>query len=313
MTVCVIGDTDDLSAVYFAWAARRAGQRVLELDEEQMGLGWSFAFEDPPKGGGRIECGGAAVLFEELGGAFARFDPEPALPPGLDLDAGSGQHLRAERRGGLHQLLDALPCPVANRPSAGRSNGSKPLQMAMLASAGFLVPAWLTSNDLDRVRAFVGGLAEAPIYKAVSGLRSRVRRLDAQALRRLDEGTSPMLVQTYVAGRDVRVHVAGAVCHATEVDGIGVDYRFDGSRSYRKCDVPDEIAQRCVDIARREALLLAGFDFRVDGDGRWWCLEVNPMPSFIPYQWSTGQPIAESVLDAFAARATQAGGAGSRR
>ena len=300
MTVCVIGDTDDLSSVYFAWAARRAGYRVLELDEERLGVGWSFSFEDPGAGDGRIESDGVVAAFDELVGAFARFDPEPGLPPGLELDAGSGQQLRAERRTGLHRLLDGLPCPVANRPSTGRANGSKPLQMAMLESDGFLVPAWLVSNDLDRVLAFLAELPATPIYKAVSGLRSRVRQIDAEVLRRLAAGTNPVLVQAYVAGLDVRVHVAGTVCHATQVDGIGVDYRFDGSRSYRACEVPDDIAQRCVDVVRHEGLLLAGFDFRVDSDGRWWCLELNPMPSYIPYQWSTGQPIAESVLDAMA-------------
>jgi hypothetical protein len=39
-------------------------------------------------------------------------------------------------------------------------------------------------------------------------------------------------------------------------------------------------------------------------------LEVNPMPSFIPYQWATGQPIAEEVLGAFAAHAAAAGAVG---
>jgi glutathione synthase/RimK-type ligase-like ATP-grasp enzyme len=312
MTICVVGDTDDLSSVYFGWAARRAGHRVLALDEEQLGVSWSFGFEDPPRANGRIDSDGDRVAFEELLGVFARFNPEPRLPPGVELDANTGQQLRAERRAGLHRLLDGLACPVANRPSAGRSNGSKPLQMAMLEAAGFRVPRWLVSNDVERVREFADGLAAPPIYKAVSGLRSRVRRLGAEALRRLSDGTSPVLVQAYVAGADVRVHVVDAVCHATEVGGLGVDYRFDGSHSYRQCDVPDAIARRCVEVARQEELLLAGFDFRVDGRGRWWCLEVNPMPSFIPYQWATGQPIAESVLDAFAERA-RVGSAGTAR
>lgn len=299
MSICVVGDTDDLSSVYFAWAARRRGHRVLELDEQQLGSAWSFAFDDPRATTAVIQSEAGRVEFADLCGVFARFAPEPAPPPGITLDPQALERFRAERRAGLHELLDRLPCPVANRPSAGRSNGSKPLQMAMLEAAGFRVPEWIVSNEHKQVAAFAEALGEAPIYKAVCGLRSRVRRLDDELLRRLKEGTSPVLVQAYVPGIDVRVHVAGDVCLATAVDGIGVDYRFDGSRSYQPYEVPPPIGRLCTGVSRTEGLLLAGFDFRVCEQG-WFCLEVNPMPSFIPYQWATGQPIAETVLDAFA-------------
>jgi len=299
MTICVVGDTQDLSSVYFGWAARRAGHRVLELDEEQLGSTWSFAFDDRAAPAGVIEFGRRRVDFADLVGVFARFAPEPGPPPEVELDSGALERLCAERRAGLHELLDKLPCPVANRPSAGRSNGSKPLQMAMLEAAGFRMPAWLVSNEREQVAAFVEGLDEPPIYKAVCGLRSRVRRLDDELLRRMKAGTSPVLVQVYVPGIDVRVHVTAGRCLATAVHGDGVDYRFDGSRSYRPYDVPALIARLCCAVAEREGLLLAGFDFRVC-EQEWFCLEVNPMPSFIPYQWATGQPVAESVLEAFA-------------
>ena len=49
-------------------------------------------------------------------------------------------------------------------------------------------------------------------------------------------------------------------------------------------------------------LTLAGFDFRVTKDGRWYCLEVNPMPTFLPYETATGQPIGNAVLDALLAQ-----------
>lgn len=302
MSICVLGDSDDLSSVYVAWAARRAGLRVLELDEEALGLTWSFGFDDSSPGGGVIQTEAGSVQFSQLLGAFVRFDPEPEPPAGVSLDDGELQCFRAERRAGLHQLLDHLPCPVANRPSAGRSNASKPLQMASLTAAGLRVPAWLVSNERDRVLSFVDDVDGSAIYKAVSGLRSRVRKFDDSLLQRLTEGTSPVLVQAYIAGVDVRVHVVDGECFGTEVASLGVDYRFDGTRSYQERNVPAAIAAKCRAVARDENLLLAGFDFRVDPSGEWFCLEVNPMPSFIPYQWTTGQPIAESLLKVFCRR-----------
>jgi glutathione synthase/RimK-type ligase-like ATP-grasp enzyme len=302
MTICVLGDTDDLSSVYLGWAARRAGHRVVALDEGELGTTWTFAFQDGTSDG-IIENETVTLSFSDLTGVFARFAPEPAMPEGLELDPLGVERFQAERRAGLRQLLDRLPGPVANRPSAGRSNGSKPLQMAFLEAAGFRVPRWLVSNDRDRIVAFASELSGPPIYKAVSGLRSRVRRIDDDLLQRLEGGTSPVLIQEYIAGADVRVHVAGDRCFGTEVDSIGVDYRFDGSRAHRERRVPPSIRDLCREVGRGEGLLLGGFDFRVRPTGEWLCLELNPMPSFIPYQWATGQPIAEALIQVFAGSA----------
>jgi glutathione synthase/RimK-type ligase-like ATP-grasp enzyme len=299
MTICVIGDTQDFSSVYVAWAARQAGHHVFELDEALLGSSWSFTCDDGSAAGGSIETDGPSARFADLVGAFARFSPEPEALPGLDLSAHELEHFRAERREALHQLLHAIPCPVANRPSTGRSNGSKPFQMRLLEAAGFSVPAWVVSNDPEEVRAFIENGGRSAIYKAVSGLRCHVRRFDDRTLGRLVRGTTPVLVQVYVPGLDVRVHVVDQACFATQIDGLGTDYRFDGSREYRECAVPPEIAELCRAVAFQEGLLLAGFDFRVDPEGMWHCLEVNPMPSFIPYEWATGQPIAEALVEAF--------------
>lgn len=300
MTICVVGDTADLSSVYLAWAARRSGHRVLELDEQMLGRTWTFTFSDDATSDGRLEIESGHIPFDDVKGIFARFRPDPEAPPGVELDAMALQLLRAERRFGLYQLLDHLPCPVANRPSAGRANGSKPFQMArVLEPAGFQVPRWLVTNDPATLVDFLNTVDGAAIYKAVSGLRSRVRRVDRQLQERMEAGTTPVLVQEYIGGVDVRVHVVAGECFGTEVRGAGVDYRFDGHHSYRERDVPADIGVSCTAVTVAEGLLLAGFDFRVDAAGSWFCLEVNPMPSFIPYQWETGQPIAEAVLRAF--------------
>ena len=57
----------------------------------------------------------------------------------------------------------------------------------------------------------------------------------------------------------------------------------------------------CISFAAREGLLLAGFDFRVDETtGTWSCLEMNPVPTFLPYEASTGQRIGDAVIDLLA-------------
>lgn len=51
------------------------------------------------------------------------------------------------------------------------------------------------------------------------------------------------------------------------------------------------------EVARAEGLLVAGYDFRVTDDDCWYCLEMNPVPTFLPYEMETVQPIAEAILD----------------
>jgi hypothetical protein len=87
----------------------------------------------------------------------------------------------------------------------------------------------------------------------------------------------------------------------------GIDYRFDAVAAYRSAVVDSDLGQRCCATARAEGLLLAGFDFRVAPDGAWHCLEMNPVPSFLPYEMCSGEPIGDAVLDLFesAARRVQ--------
>jgi hypothetical protein len=39
----------------------------------------------------------------------------------------------------------------------------------------------------------------------------------------------------------------------------------------------------------------------VTKDGLWYCLEVDPMPTFLPYEMAAGQSIGSAVLDALLA------------
>jgi D-alanine-D-alanine ligase-like ATP-grasp enzyme len=61
-------------------------------------------------------------------------------------------------------------------------------------------------------------------------------------------------------------------------------------------ELSGELAQRCVALARRLGLELAGIDLRLgDQDGEPVCLEVNPSPAFSYYELAANLPIAAAV------------------
>ena len=301
MPICLVGDPDDLSGAYLRWRAEQRGIEFLTLPEDRLGETWSW--QSDADGLGRIDMGTRSIRFDEIDGAIVRLNPKPALPTGVRLPDAETSVFIVERRHGLHWLLDTAPFPVCNRPQAGRSNASKPFQMGILARAGFQVPRWLVTNRAEAVHRFVAASATGAIYKSCSGLRSHVRRADSALEADLSDGTVPVLVQEYIPGNDVRVHVVADRTFPVEVASDAVDYRFDeADTTYTPIDLPGRLARQCVAFAADQGLLLAGFDFRRTDDGDWYCLEVNPVPTFLPYEVATGVGIADAVLDQFVER-----------
>jgi hypothetical protein len=292
MAIGIVGDPEDLTSVYLGWLARNQGTEVVWLAERTLGIDWAWQLD---RDAALILLAGAPIF---LDGLYVRLNPEPGLPDGIELHPARAQVFAVERRAGLQVALDRYPGPVVNRPASGRSNGSKPYQMNRLAAAGLDVPAWVTTNDPDVARDFVAATPGGAIYKSVSGLRSRVRRVDDELERVLVEGTAPVLVQEFVPGREVRIHTVGHQAFATAVTSAEIDYRYDeGGAGYRATEAPLNLTRRCSSIAAAEGLVIAGFDFRVAPDDTWYCLEMNPVPTFMPYEMATGQPIGAAVLD----------------
>jgi hypothetical protein len=300
MTLLIVGDAEDLTSAYVHFRAQQRGLPVRVLDESRFGLQWRFDFGEDDEDGGRIELPDESPLpLRAVAGAFVRFTPTPEVPDAVRDEPAVTETYARERRAAVQALLSHLPAPVANPPGRGQANGSKPLQMAQLTGAGFDVPRWIASNDMDAIRAFVATLPDGAIVKSCSGTRSEVRRVTEEFLERLARGSSPVIVQEWIGGFDVRLHTVGGLGFATAIEaGPGIDYRFDDTRrQYRAIEAPPQLVAQCARFASAQGLLIAGFDFRVTTDGRWTCLECNPAPTFLPYEMETGQPIADALLD----------------
>lgn len=282
--------------------------RLLDLASYPTGhrLAWTWGADGPE---GWIETGDWRLDLTDLTGVYLRFlGPEGRRPvegaPEDDLAA-----LRAEGDAGLAALAETLPCLVVNRISGGLANNSKPWQAATLAECGLAPPATIVTNDPDAARAFWEERRGAVVYKSASGVRSIVRRLEADDLDRLARLVDgPAQLQAYVPGVNVRTHVVGARIFATEIEsGAAVDYRYahlDGEEvAMTPIRLPDEIAEACLRAARAFDLVLAGIDLKRTPEGEWFCFEVNPCPGFLYYERHSGQPISAALADLLAAGA----------
>jgi glutathione synthase/RimK-type ligase-like ATP-grasp enzyme len=198
----------------------------------------------------------------------------------------------------LFAWADVAECFVMNRPSTMWSNWTKPLQAELICSHGFAVPATLVTTTPDDVREFVTQYARV-VYKAVSGHRSVVSRLDRADFDHLaDVATCPTQFQEFVPGVDWRVHVVGDAVFACEIRCDADDYRLAhvaGEKvELRSAALPDSIAARCRTLTRELGLSLAGIDLRRTENDVWYCFEVNTAPGFTFFE-PVAQPVAAAV------------------
>jgi glutathione synthase/RimK-type ligase-like ATP-grasp enzyme len=205
--------------------------------------------------------------------------------------------------------LDITSARVVNRPAAMLPNSSKPYQLMQLMGCGFEVPDTLLTTDPQAAADFWERHGTV-VYKAMSGVRSRVSRLTEGHRERLpDVAVCPTMFQAYVPGADFRCHIVGDEVLACRIMSAADDYRDsaqDGPPEIRAEMLPPDIEEMCRLTAAAMGLLLAGLDLRRTPAGQWYCFEVNPSPAFTYYEQATSQPIAAAI-----ARLLAIGGAGT--
>ena len=183
---------------------------------------------------------------------------------------------------GLRAWLESIPGNVVNPVNGAAHNSSKPLHESVLRDLGFQVPESITSSGRNELLQFV---REGPaISKAVCGVRADTAIVEADDLDAFDPRSGPVHLQRLIAGDDARIHVIGTRLVAQRVSANSVDYRRSGGLGRMEVfECPEEVAALLVKGTKSIGLTLAGWDFKIDDQGQFWCLEANPMPGYSPY------------------------------
>jgi hypothetical protein len=252
---------------------------------------------------GFIRTADWTLEIDTITGVFVRYLGLDGHAPFTKLPAGHEITALGEGQSALMALLEALPCPVANKASVSMSNCSKPYQALMVRESGLLTPPTLVTNDPDAAREFYEECGREMIFKSLSGVRSTVRRFDERDLERLPLlRHGPAQFQKFLPGDNIRVHTIGTEAIATRIRSAAVDYRYatkQGSQAdLEPTELPPHVADACVRLSQRMGLLLAGIDLKETPDGEYYCFEVNPSPGFAYYEQSTGQPISAVLVEA---------------
>lgn len=182
----------------------------------------------------------------------------------------------------------------------------KPVVNAWLASEGLPVPAWLMprGNAVPAefpLPAIVKPAAEDASVGIDQGSVVTTRRALRQRVAALTEQFDEVIVQQYIAGREINVGFVGdTVLPLSEIDFGAMEQgrwhivSFEGkwqpgspddlgSQPVCPAPLPDELRERIVTVARGAWRAVGGrgygrVDLRVDAEGRPWVIEVNPNP-----------------------------------
>jgi hypothetical protein len=287
MRLLAIGMRADPVFVYFLARARMLGHHIVAVDLKDVADSGYWLLHVPAREGDFIQTSEGRVFPLEFKSAFVRLiDPLPDLV---------GNYAR------WSGMLAAVRCwlqdwggKVINPPVVHHHNGSKTWHEAWLAAQGFAVPPSLTTSSIDMAREFVR--AGDTVLKPCSGVRANSRRLTEAELERYNASRGPLHLQRVVPGDDIRAHVVGKTVIAVGIHSEVLDYRTDPEANLYPITLSDGMADRMVTATVKQGLVFAGWDFKVEREGHYWCLEVNPMPAFALYDRALNGSICEALL-----------------
>lgn len=302
----VIDALEAIGANFRLFDQRRAGAVKMSLEIADAAAGGAVD--------GTLTLDSETIRLSDVGGFYLRLMDDQLLPDiaALPPQSAARQHCRR-----VHELLwrfaDIAPGRVLNRPEDMASNQSKPYQAHAIRAAGFDIPDTLITNDPSEARAFIEQAwldGRGVIYKSVSGIRSIVQKIETRDLGRLSRiRWCPTQFQRLVEGTDIRVHVVGESVFAASILSDATDYRYAARQTgvdatVTAIELDAGLRARCVTLARRLELPLAGIDLRRTPEGRHVCFEVNPSPAFSFYEQRAGLPIAAAIARYLAGEAS---------
>ena len=166
-----------------------------------------------------------------------------------------------------------------------------------------------SSEDRTFVRKLlVPSAAHCPPTRLVT--EEDTERLDAVRF-------SPVILQEYISGVDVRVTVVGDELFAAEIDARRTQSPYDFRSVFDQCRVAatgleSDDRRRILHLMRRLGLVYGALDFRRGDDGRLNFLEINPAGQWLFVEQRTGQPIAAALARELCRGARSVSGCGRK-
>lgn len=155
----------------------------------------------------------------------------------------------------------------------------------MVNNIGVSIPQTLVSNDSEQIIHFTDSLDKAifkPVYGGTYTKLVTAEHLDPKRLS-LALRISPVKIQEYIPGTNIRSYVIGESIYAAEIRTNQLDFRLDEKSELIPLELPSSVQKQCLDIAKVLMLEWTAIDWRLKPSGEYVFLEANPSPMFSHY------------------------------
>lgn len=280
----------------------RGGNEVHFLDMNELGKGASLCQRNT-RAACRIDVDGHdPVVLSEVEAVWLRRPGVPHLPARVT-DIGNRRFARMEWRELTDGAFLSMDARFVN-PVLPQLGAVKPRQLDAARRVGLDVPDTIITDSPSAVVAFVK-THNRVVHKTLSAhqdrfLDRRWSEQDRQVLPGLR--IAPSIFQQEITGpADVRITVVGSKLFAASFSVSSnehrVDTRLDLDAPCQEHQLPVEVARRLQAFMRELGLVFGTVDMRIDQDGRYFLLEVNPQGQFLYIEVLTGMPISAAVAD----------------
>lgn len=193
-----------------------------------------------------------------------------------------------------------------NDPATDHVAHRKIKQLKVAQDVGLKLPDTLITNSPDQARRYIDSRGyRNTIYKAFSALEQawrETRILKEDELGMIDYVRyAPVIFQEYIeAAVDLRITIVGEdvfpAAIYSQATSYPTDFRMDMARARMEpTTLPDDIEARLHDLMGRLGLRYGAIDMRLQPDGTYVFLEINPAGQWLFVEEATGQPISASL------------------
>ena len=89
---------------------------------------------------------------------------------------------------------------------------------------------------------------------------------------------SPVTIQQYIPGTNIRSYVIGESVYSAEIRSKSLDFREDLQAELIPVELPESVQQQCIAITMALMLEWTAIDWRLSPQGEYVFLEAKPSP-----------------------------------
>ncbi|GAA6619421.1 RimK family alpha-L-glutamate ligase [Scytonema sp. NUACC26] len=297
MNILILGNSSDTHAAHLKNVLTQAGARVDYLDTNLFPTQLRMSWNPNTQIGCLTLPEGRRLKLQEIHSIFWRTFSGVYIPQLKD--SYQQQIAFNDSMSALRSFMQACPSRWVNSWQAYQFHKEKPLQLNKAKQIGVTIPDTLIGNHPEEILEFVQ-IHEKVIFKPVyGGAHTQVLTEEHLEPKRLNLVLmlSPIAIQEYIPGTNVRSYVIGESVYSAEIRSPAIDFREDTDAELIPRELPEAVQQQSLAIAKAFMLDWTAIDWRVKPNNEYIFLEANPSPMFIHFENETGFPITQNLVN----------------